>query len=62
MLLFCFDYLENTRISVKVDECGWAWLVGGRKLFIWRYKQAQAGRVCEMQRFNVDISLYAIKD
>lgn len=35
---------KSTRISVKTDKSGWAWLVGGRKLFIWRYKQAPAGR------------------
>ncbi|KAL4238721.1 hypothetical protein ACF0H5_003428 [Mactra antiquata] len=35
---------KSTRISVKVDESGWAWLVGGRKLFVWRYKQPSAGR------------------
>lgn len=35
---------KSTRISVKIDESGWAWLVGGRKLFVWRYKQAQTGR------------------
>ncbi|XP_053405017.1 nuclear pore complex protein Nup133-like [Mercenaria mercenaria] len=35
---------KSTRISVKVDESGWAWLVGGRKLFVWRCKQGQTGR------------------
>ncbi|XP_052770068.1 nuclear pore complex protein Nup133-like [Mya arenaria] len=35
---------KTTPISVRTDESGWAWLVGGRKLFIWRYKQAPTGR------------------
>ncbi|KAH3854403.1 hypothetical protein DPMN_096945 [Dreissena polymorpha] len=35
---------KSTLISVKTDESGWAWLVGGRKLFVWRHKQAQSGR------------------
>lgn len=26
--------------TVKIDPSGWAWLVGGRKLFIWRYNQS----------------------
>ncbi|XP_071080381.1 nuclear pore complex protein Nup133-like [Haliotis cracherodii] len=30
---------RNTEITVNVDPSGWAWLVGGRKLFVWRYKQ-----------------------
>lgn len=31
-----------TEVTVKVDPSGWAWLVGGRKLFVWRYKQTTA--------------------
>ncbi|CAG2233694.1 NUP133 [Mytilus edulis] len=34
----------NTEISVSINSSGWAWLVGGRKLFIWRYKQVQHAR------------------
>ncbi|XP_029640862.1 nuclear pore complex protein Nup133 [Octopus sinensis] len=29
-----------TEYTVKIDPSGWAWLVGGRKLFIWRYNQS----------------------
>ncbi|KAK3092820.1 hypothetical protein FSP39_007562 [Pinctada imbricata] len=35
---------RHTEITVKVDPSGWAWLVGGRKLFVWKYKNAKAGR------------------
>ncbi|KAJ8308040.1 hypothetical protein KUTeg_012914 [Tegillarca granosa] len=35
---------KHTEITVKVDPSGWAWLVGGRKLFIWRYKHGQTKR------------------
>ncbi|KAL3875007.1 hypothetical protein ACJMK2_037949 [Sinanodonta woodiana] len=35
---------RNTEISVKLDPTGWAWLVGGRKLFVWRYKAGTSGR------------------
>ncbi|CAG2211757.1 NUP133 [Mytilus edulis] len=35
---------RNTEISVSINSSGWAWLVGGRKLFIWRYKQVQHAR------------------
>lgn len=29
----------STEVTVKIDPSGWAWLVGGRKLFVWRYRQ-----------------------
>ena len=32
---------RNTEITVSINPSGWTWLVGGRKLFIWRYKQGQ---------------------
>ncbi|XP_062580691.1 nuclear pore complex protein Nup133-like isoform X2 [Saccostrea cucullata] len=35
---------KHTEITVKVDPSGWAWLVGGRKLFVWRYKGGQSAR------------------
>lgn len=31
-------YPGTTEVTVKIDPSGWAWLVGGRKLFVWRYK------------------------
>ncbi|XP_070576445.1 nuclear pore complex protein Nup133-like isoform X2 [Ptychodera flava] len=34
-----------TETSVKIDPNGWAWVVCGRRLFVWRYKQTQAFRV-----------------
>ncbi|KAL8610413.1 hypothetical protein ACOMHN_035130 [Nucella lapillus] len=33
---------RSTEVTVKIDPSGWAWLVGGRKLFIWRYKPTTA--------------------
>ncbi|KAK7104815.1 nuclear pore complex protein Nup133-like [Littorina saxatilis] len=27
---------RSTEVTVKIDPSGWAWLVGGRKLFVWR--------------------------
>lgn len=35
---------KHTEITVKIDQSGWAWLVGGRKLFVWRYKGGQSTR------------------
>ncbi|XP_056022353.1 nuclear pore complex protein Nup133-like isoform X3 [Ostrea edulis] len=35
---------KHTEITVKIDPSGWAWLVGGRKLFVWRYKGGQSVR------------------
>ncbi|XP_041351939.1 nuclear pore complex protein Nup133-like [Gigantopelta aegis] len=29
---------RSTEITVCFDPSGWAWMVGGRKLFVWRYK------------------------
>ncbi|CAL1542422.1 unnamed protein product [Lymnaea stagnalis] len=31
---------STTEITACIDPSGWAWLVGGRKLFVWRYKSA----------------------
>nr|XP_022333914.1 nuclear pore complex protein Nup133-like [Crassostrea virginica] len=35
---------KHTEITVKIDPSGWAWLVGGRKLFVWRYKGGHNAR------------------
>ena len=32
-------------ISAKIDPSGWAWLVIGRKLFIWRYVPSATNKV-----------------
>ncbi|XP_059142575.1 nuclear pore complex protein Nup133-like isoform X2 [Physella acuta] len=34
----------TTEITACIDPSGWAWLVGGRKLFVWRYKSTGASR------------------
>lgn len=44
--------LEHTEITVKIDQSGWAWLVGGRKLFVWRYKGGQSTRVTVLPQFG----------
>ncbi|XP_077996932.1 nuclear pore complex protein Nup133-like isoform X2 [Glandiceps talaboti] len=40
---------RTTETSVKIDPSGWAWLVCGRRLFVWKYKQSQIVRatVCK---------------
>ncbi|GFS19168.1 nuclear pore complex protein Nup133-like [Elysia marginata] len=41
---------STTEITACIDPSGWAWLVGGRKLFIWRYKQfgkSRSGSTCK---------------
>ncbi|XP_076316561.1 nuclear pore complex protein Nup133 isoform X1 [Tachypleus tridentatus] len=35
---------RGTVVSVKISESGWAWLVCGRRLFVWRYKQHSGSR------------------
>ncbi|KAK3702667.1 hypothetical protein RRG08_042655 [Elysia crispata] len=35
---------STTEITACIDPSGWAWLVGGRKLFVWRYKDAGKSR------------------
>ncbi|XP_006811533.1 nuclear pore complex protein Nup133-like [Saccoglossus kowalevskii] len=35
---------RTTETSVKIDPNGWAWLVCGRRLFAWRYKQTHVVR------------------
>ncbi|KAK8774293.1 hypothetical protein V5799_011175 [Amblyomma americanum] len=34
----------GTDISARISSCGWAWLVCGRKLFVWQYKQGSRSR------------------
>ncbi|KAK6998131.1 nuclear pore complex protein Nup133 [Biomphalaria glabrata] len=29
---------STTEITARIDPSGWAWLVGARKLFVWRYR------------------------
>lgn len=41
----CDPHLGNQHASVKIDESGWAWLVTGRKLFIWRYSPTSGAKV-----------------
>lgn len=33
-------------LSVKVSSHGWAWLVCGRRLFVWKYQQNETKRSC----------------
>ncbi|XP_069118196.1 nuclear pore complex protein Nup133-like [Argopecten irradians] len=35
---------RHTEITVRIDPSGWSWLVGGRKLFIWRHIQSHTAR------------------
>ncbi|XP_046402089.1 nuclear pore complex protein Nup133 [Ischnura elegans] len=40
--------------SVRISPSGWAWLVTGRRLFVWQYRQlSSAGSVHESRRWNV---------
>ncbi|PVD32345.1 hypothetical protein C0Q70_07778 [Pomacea canaliculata] len=38
---------RSTQVTVNIDPSGWAWLVGGRKLFVWRYKTTGRGFQCK---------------
>ncbi|KAH7942252.1 hypothetical protein HPB49_022305 [Dermacentor silvarum] len=42
------DAEPGTDISARISSCGWAWLVCGRKLFVWQYKQGSRNRSCRM--------------
>ena len=42
-MLYC--HTDNQHVTVKIDPLGWAWLVTGRKLFIWRYIPAAGAKV-----------------
>ncbi|XP_072031616.1 nuclear pore complex protein Nup133-like [Amphiura filiformis] len=35
---------RNTTVSVRIDESGWACVVCGRRLFVWRYKQTHVSK------------------
>lgn len=32
--------LGNTVVTARISECGFAWVVCGRKLLIWQYRQS----------------------
>ncbi|XP_044731324.1 nuclear pore complex protein Nup133 [Chrysoperla carnea] len=34
---------RNTVVSAQISECGYAWVVCGRRLLIWQYKQISSG-------------------
>ncbi|XP_040072439.2 nuclear pore complex protein Nup133 isoform X2 [Ixodes scapularis] len=38
----------GTDINARISSSGWAWLVCGRKLFVWQYEQDARNRRCRM--------------
>lgn len=34
-----FTLLGNVVVSARISECGYAWVVCGRRLLIWQYRQ-----------------------
>lgn len=36
------DGVSFSSISVKLSDRGWAWIISGRKLFIWKFKDAKS--------------------
>jgi len=40
-------FIDIQHTSIKIDQSGWAWLVSGRNLFIWRFMSAAGTKVCE---------------
>ena len=36
--------VSTSSLSVKISNFGWAWLVCGRRLFVWKFKQSQSTR------------------
>ena len=48
-----FIVTGDQHISVKISPFGWAWLVTGRKLFIWRYMPGAEAKVCLQLLFEV---------
>lgn len=43
--LFLFVSAADDQISVKVDESGWAWMVCGERLIIWKICQTAVAKV-----------------
>ncbi|KAK2188235.1 hypothetical protein NP493_139g03010 [Ridgeia piscesae] len=44
---------KKTKISVKIDPSGWAWLVCGRKLLVWSYKPNQSGKTLPCKELSL---------
>ena len=55
-LAYYYCFTDDKHISVKIDPSGWAWLVTGRKLFVWRYMPAAGTKVC--QQTNLVAGIY----
>ena len=50
MIFICA--LGHTVLSLRLDESGWAKLVVGRKLLIWKYKSKPGGKVRYCSAYN----------
>lgn len=52
-VLYKFFYgchsLGNVEMSAVLSQCGWAWLVCGRRLLVWRYKVDDSRRLVNHQ-------------
>lgn len=49
-------YDKNQDITVRLDPSGWARLVCGRRLFVWRYKDSHLGKCYELSLPPSDLS------
>ncbi len=50
VLVFSFGSL-----SVKISPFGWAWLVCGRRLFVWKYKQTHSSRISSCSCYELQL-------
>lgn len=39
----------NVEMSAVLSQCGWAWLVCGRRLLVWRYRHDETRRLVNHQ-------------
>ncbi|XP_064623081.1 nuclear pore complex protein Nup133-like [Lineus longissimus] len=47
---------RNAQISVSIDSAEWAWLVCGRRLFVWRYRSNQYGKATQCKELTLPAS------
>ncbi|XP_005993406.1 nuclear pore complex protein Nup133 [Latimeria chalumnae] len=47
---------EDEQLTAKVDECGWAWLVSGERLIIWKIGQPSVAKLSVCKELQLPLS------
>lgn len=53
--------LGNTVVTARISECGFAWVVCGRKLLIWQYRQSQVSTGTPQRRQTISNQCFELQ-